>query len=62
VAGSFAACFLSGACQFGSPAVDGNYKVLMSASAAGPCSSSTKCGPQWGTGNLYGNMVNMRQF
>jgi hypothetical protein len=62
VAGSFAACFLSGACQFGSPAVDGNYKVMMSASAAGPCASSTKCGPQWGTGSLYGNMVNVRPF
>eukprot|EP00882_Tetradesmus_deserticola_P025976 GHRQ01028577.1.p1 GENE.GHRQ01028577.1~~GHRQ01028577.1.p1 ORF type:complete len:214 (+),score=49.97 GHRQ01028577.1:343-984(+) len=62
VTGSFAYCFLSGACKFGSPAVDGNYKVLMSAAAAGPCNSSTKCGLQWGTGNLYGNMVNVRQF
>lgn len=61
MAGSFAYCFLYGACQFGSPAVDGNYKVLMAAAAAGGCSSS-KCGPQWGTGNYYGNMVNVRQF
>lgn len=63
VAGSFAYCFLSSACQFGSAAVDGNYKVLMAAAAAGGCSSSSsKCGPQWGTGNYYGNMVNVRQF
>ncbi|KAF8063723.1 Subtilisin BL [Scenedesmus sp. PABB004] len=62
VTGAFARCALAGACALRGGAATsaaGPYSVMLAAARAAPCVGNA-CGPGWGSGNVYGYLVNVR--